>query len=328
MKKIILIIFTLVAVYSIPYEKNTYYVESIKYNETNMDNYLIDVSLSGIDFTFDSNITDYTITVPYSKTNVEVDYTPYDDSAIVNVIGGNELYIGNNSLSIIVTSIETGLTRSYNFTIIRSEDSKIVDNNTSSIASAISSDTSEIILELNGSAVNLDTNILNTFKNTNKTLIFKWLENGLETSRLTIKSTDIKDTSYINPNISKSITDTKLLKYMEDYDYIGISTKDTNIPEGSIYKISIDGVEDIYYLYYYDNDILNKKPLRNVDGTLEFEVKDGIDYAIVISSEHPTLFENDFISLIRPAFMIFIIIVIIYLIIRCIIITMIRKPKN
>lgn len=333
MKKIkivlILVAFSLLSLSGITYKERTYHIDSIKYNETNEDNFLTDVLLSGIDFDFDSNNTDYTIYVPYTKTSYEVKYTKEYADAIVNVVGSGTLYVGNNSLAIKVTSPTTGLTREYDFTIIRSEDNEIVANDTSSLKDAIKNGlTSEITIEPIDKATNIDTDTLNAFKNSNKTLIFRWLKDGKFSSSITIKGSLVTDTTYINPNVSYSITDQKLLDYVKGYDYLPISTKGTNIPAGSIYKIAIDGVEDIYYLYYYENDLLNKKPLRNLDGTLEFELKDGIDYALMTTSEHPKSGNVSIIDWIRPTIFITLIVLIFYLLTRYILITVVRKSPN
>ncbi len=333
MKKIktvlILAVFSLLSISGITYEENIYHVESTKYYETNKDNFLTDVKLSGIDFNFDSNKTNYTLTVPFTKDTLEVKYTPSNEDALVNIIGGGKLYVGNNSLAIIVTSPTTGLVREYDFTIMRNEDNEVIENNSSSLKDAITKgSTSEITIEPKDKATNIDTNTLNSFKDTNKSLVFRWYKDGKFDSSITIKGKDVKDTSYINPNISYSIKDEALLEYVDGYDYLPISTKETNIPTGSIYKVAIDGVEDIYYLYYYEHDLLNKKPLRNMNGTLEFELKDGIDYALMVTKEHPKSSTVNMIDWIRPTIFITLIVLIFYLLTRYILITVVRKSPN
>ncbi len=333
MKKIktvlILVVFSLLSISGFTYEENVYRVESTEYYETNEDNFLTDVKLSGINFNFDSNKTNYTLSVPYTLQSINVTYTKKDENAIVNVVGGGSLYVGNNSLVIIVTSPTTGLTREYDFTIMRSEDNEVVENNSSSLKNAIENgSTSEITIEPKDKATNIDTDTLKSFKDTTKSLIFRWFKDGKFDSSITIKGKDVKDTTYINPNVSYTIKDEKLLEYVDGYDYLPISTKGTNIPAGSIYKVAIDGVEDIYYLYYYENGLLNKKPLRNMNGTLEFELKDGIDYALMVTKEHPKSGTVGMANWIRPTIFISLIVLIFYLLTRYILLTVVRKTPN
>jgi len=326
---LILIVFSFLTISGITYEENIYHIESTEYYETNEDNFLTDVKLSGINFNFDSNRTDYTITVPYTLQSTDVNYTKKNEFAIVNVIGGGKLYVGNNSLAIIVTSPTTGLTREYDFTILRSSDNEIINNDTSSLKDAIQNgSTSEITIEPIDKATNIDTDTLKAFKDTTKSLVFRWFKDGKFDSSITIKGKDVKDISYINPNVSYTIKDEKLLEYVDGYDYLPISTKGTNIPTGSIYRVAIDGIEDIYYLYYYENDLLNKKPLRNMNGTLEFELKDGIDYALMVTKDHPTGSKVNMTDWIRPTIFITIIVLIFYLLTRYILITIVRKSPN
>lgn len=258
-------------------------------NEVSSNNYLRSVTIDGVDFQFDKSITDYEIRVPYSLTTLNLEYTLDDSEATAEFIGGEELYIGNNSVVILVMAPD-GSMREYDFTIIRNSDNTVIANDENSILSGLNgNDSSNLTVEVTSeSATTLGPNTVNTFKNSNKTLIYKWLDsNGNFKSSLKIDGSLITTTDEINPNIKNSISDVNLLKQIDTHPYIALSTVGTNIPEGSIYTLAVSGEDDIYYLYYYDNDILNKKPLRKIDGKVEFEVKSGIDYALLGSSDVP-----------------------------------------
>lgn len=290
MKKIILFILLL----TIPFiqsnvENTTHYTKTIKYYSNNSNSYLTNVSFENVNFRFEKQKFSYQINVPYSKSTLGLSYTAEDPNAIVEVIGSDELHVGNNSLVIIVTATD-GTVVEYDFTINRSDDNSSVSNNIDDIINNLESDnSSQITVYVEGdSAINIAGDTLDALKNSKKMLTYTWQDkNGNFLASLKIDSQKIDNDNPVNPNIKETITNEKLLEYLGSIPHLGISTVNTNIPKNSVYSITVTGNEDLYYLYYYDEEILNTKPLRNIDGKIEFEVEDGYDYAIVSESKRP-----------------------------------------
>lgn len=271
--------------------ENVYRIESKEYEAIEAgSNYLTNVTIDGVSFDFNKNLTSYTIEVPYSKVTLGLHYTKEDENAIVEVLGGDELYIGNNSLTILVTNAG-GEIREYDFTIIRSGDKENVSDNQASILEAIMNSTAtNINVDVTtGDASVLEEDVINTLVTNKKSLVYRWTDSAGNTlSTLTIDGEKVETVNgTINPNIKRNIANAKLLKKVKDSEYTPISTVGTNIPKGSIYQVNVSGGEDIYYLYYYDNGVFNKKPLRNMDGMVEFELEPDIDYALMATSKVP-----------------------------------------
>lgn len=268
----------------------TYEVGRIEYKNPTIiasnNNYLTSVTFDDIRFIFDREITNYVIEVPYSKNKVGLNYLQEDPNSIVEVVGDEDLLVGNNSLAILVTA-EDGTLREYDFTIIRKEDNTIVQSELDDIKRVLAgSDASKLTVNMSNDSLMLDNKTVETLKDSKKTLVFRWADhNNNFISSLTIDGSKVENTNEINPNVKYSISSTKLINHLKDIEYTPISSKNTNIPEGSMYKLAVDAQKDVYYLYYYDGDILNEKPLRVVDKTVEFEMKDGIDYAITAKKQ-------------------------------------------
>lgn len=262
--------------------------QRVVYEKGVANNYLSQVSFEGVDFNFNKELTEYTFHVPFSKKTLGLEYELENKNCIVDIIGDEELLVGNNSLAIIVTD-ENGEVREYDFTIIRANDSSNVENDENSIESALNhGEASSLNVDVIGNAAILNENTIDALRNSKKNLIYEWKDqNGKFAASLKIDGKFLKDEKNINPNIKRNITTAKLIKYLNGIEYIGISTDNTNIPEGSIYKLAIAGTEDIYDLYYIENGRIQNRILRNIDGAVEFEIKDGVDYAIVARSLSP-----------------------------------------
>ncbi len=82
-------------------------------------------SLSVEEFTlkedFDKNKLDYTVTVPYETEKVNVVANPEDGNADVKIKGNDSLDVGDNVITITVTSAETTEKKIYNITVTRVE---------------------------------------------------------------------------------------------------------------------------------------------------------------------------------------------------------------
>lgn len=290
MKKIKLVVLILIlALSSISIiDRRETFVDRTNYSVGNGSNYLSNVSFVDVDFSFDKEVMEYTITVPFSKKTLGLTYVQEDPNSIVEVIGDEELYVGNNSLVILVTS-STGEQRQYGFTILRTEDNTFIPNEEISIKDALlNGEENTITVAVTGEGVILGEDTLDAFKTSGKVLYYEWRNQGGEfISSLKIDSKNIDSEKKLNPNIKNGITTAKLVKFLEGYQYLGFSTKDTNIPDGSVYTVTVDGDEDIYTLYYYDNDRIESRSLRNMDGKVEFSIKNGIDYALISKKDAP-----------------------------------------
>lgn len=303
-------------------------IEPTNYNEPNEIEEaprLASVTFDDVDFKFSPVVMDYTLTAPYSKSTLGLHYVIEDKDSIVEVVGGEELLIGNNSIAILVTSKE-GIVREYDFTIIRDSETSDVKNESESIKNAIQySDSNTVTVTVEDKAATLKNDAVRALRNSKKTLIYKWNDsNGNFLSSLTIKGEDITSDEKIVPNIKRSISDEKLIDYVKGYSYVAVSTIGTNIPKNSVYKTSISGQEDIYYLYYYKKDLLNKKPLRNINNTVEFEVEEGLDFALMDTKEHPIKKTSKAIDWLRPSMFITVILLIFFLTTRFIMIKLVR----
>lgn len=260
----------------------------IVYEKGVANNYLSKVSFEGVDFNFRKELTEYTFNVPFSKKTLGLEYELENKNCLVDIIGDEELLVGNNSLAIIVTD-ENGEVREYDFTIIRANDSSNIENDENSIEYALNhGEASNLNVDVIGNAASLNEKAVDVLRNSKKNLIYEWKnQNGKFAASLKIDGKFLKNEKNINPNVKRNITTAKLIKYLNGVEYIGISTYNTNIPEGSIYKLAITGNEDIYDLYYIENGRIQNRILRNIDGAVEFEIKDGVDYAVVARSLSP-----------------------------------------
>lgn len=70
---------------------------------------------------FDKDILDYTLTVPYDTEKLTVNATPEDEAADVNIKGNENLSVGENVITITVTSTETMEKKIYNITVTRKD---------------------------------------------------------------------------------------------------------------------------------------------------------------------------------------------------------------
>lgn len=106
-------------------EKNTEEYKFIIYRGPTTDgsNLLSSLSLEGIKLNeeFNKSNLDYTATVPYETENLTVNAVSEDENADVKIKGGDNLAVGENVITITVTSAETEEKKIYNITVIREE---------------------------------------------------------------------------------------------------------------------------------------------------------------------------------------------------------------
>lgn len=92
-------------------------------DEKSNDSYLKDIIISDgiISPTFDKNKTEYSITVPYEVTKLNLDYVKSNDKATVKVRGNSDFKVGEvNTVTIDVTA-EDGSLRTYTINVTRSD---------------------------------------------------------------------------------------------------------------------------------------------------------------------------------------------------------------
>lgn len=86
--------------------------------------YLSSISLSDSSIDFYKDTTEYSFTVPYSVTNIEVMTVLEDEKSSVTVEGNTDLAVGENTITILVTA-ENGATRTYTLIATRENDNKL-----------------------------------------------------------------------------------------------------------------------------------------------------------------------------------------------------------
>ena len=86
--------------------------------------YLSSISLSDSSIDFYKDTTEYSFTVPYSVTNIEVMTVLEDEKSSVTVGGNTDLAVGENTITILVTA-ENGATRTYTLIATRENDNKL-----------------------------------------------------------------------------------------------------------------------------------------------------------------------------------------------------------
>lgn len=88
------------------------------------DNNLSSLNIEGFDLSFDSGITEYSITVPNETKKVKIGATANDGKASVSGIGEYDVKEGNNDIEIVVTA-ENGDKKTYKVTVVVKELSPI-----------------------------------------------------------------------------------------------------------------------------------------------------------------------------------------------------------
>ncbi len=105
---------------------------------TDGSNLLADLKIDGYEIKekFDKSKLDYTATVPYSTEKLTVVATPEDSNADVSIKGNDSLSVGENVITVTVTSTETEEKKIYNITVTR-EDFVPDEENTTAVTPKI-----------------------------------------------------------------------------------------------------------------------------------------------------------------------------------------------
>lgn len=116
--------------------KNTATYNFIIYRGETADGskYLKDLSVENFKLaeTFNKSNLDYTLTIDYETVDLNIIATPEDDAAVVSIKGNQNLQVGENVITITVTSAETNEKSIYNITVTR-EDFKPTETTTQAI---------------------------------------------------------------------------------------------------------------------------------------------------------------------------------------------------
>ena len=105
---------------------------------TDGSNLLADLSIEGFELNekFDKSNLDYTLTVPYETEKLEVKATAEDENTDIQIKGADSLTVGENVITVTVTSAETSEKKIYNITVTR-EEFKAEEETTTEIAPVI-----------------------------------------------------------------------------------------------------------------------------------------------------------------------------------------------
>ena len=90
---------------------------------TDGSNFLASLNIKGFNINeeFDKNKLDYTATVSYETESIEIDALGEDENADIQIKGNENLKVGENVITITVTSSETEEKKIYNITVTRQE---------------------------------------------------------------------------------------------------------------------------------------------------------------------------------------------------------------
>lgn len=90
---------------------------------TDGSNFLASLNIKGFNINeeFDKNKLDYTATVSYETESIEIDVLGEDENADIQIKGNENLKVGENVITITVTSAETEEKKIYNITVTRQE---------------------------------------------------------------------------------------------------------------------------------------------------------------------------------------------------------------
>jgi len=90
---------------------------------TDGSNLLSNITIEGVELNekFDKSNLDYTVTVPYETERLTIKAEAEDENADIQIKGNENLVVGDNVITITVTSAETAEKKIYNITVTRSE---------------------------------------------------------------------------------------------------------------------------------------------------------------------------------------------------------------
>ena len=246
----------------------------------------------------------YEISLPNSSETGEIFYETEDSKAIVSLEGNRDLNVGKNYYRIRVTA-ENGTTVVYELTVIRQEIQKFLKNNREAIIDArkTSSDSTVIVsVEHNDDERIVDTSIIETLKNNDKTLTFqvfdanKKLDYSVSLNSKNIEN--IKTLDYRLKNVTSNQNRIDTLSNAKKTFYLNFDGTKT-IPGKIKIKVNVSNTftqENTLTLYYYnsENDSLEliEDNLYVNGGYTEFTINNMGDF-ILIDKEVMKMSESD-----------------------------------
>ncbi len=236
------------------------------------NNNLKSLVIAGYDIKFDKNKTNYTLNVPQTVTQVNVTAVAEDDGATVKINNPNVLKLGDNTLTVEVTS-QTGVTKTY--TVIVNRDNGIPKTTIDKFLETIEKTESDtIIIEIRDDNNTITKEMLDKVKEKNKTLIIrKYVGEELKYA-WEVKGKDIKSTKDIDTLVEmKSSSDKKINELTNNGRYIYFKNYlDTSIFSAINFKLYTDNSyndEAIYGHEYKDEKLTKKYDLKYLDNYIE-----------------------------------------------------------
>lgn len=274
-------------------------------NNTNKSNQVVDnksnnnniksLDIDGYELTkIDNN--NYTLSVSYGITSINVKATAEDSKAKISGIGNHKLNVGDNNIEIIVTS-ESGAENKINIKVTRKDgyylddlDKLLNDNKIKNINIIIDSDTkitNKDIEKIKNSKKSVDF----SYYNSDKVLMYSWIINGAK----------IKNTNELVSSVKFDSNNKKDILKLSNYaDGMYVSLNNSNKLSGDIkLKVYVGNKysdNDKVNVYLYNNEDLNLvcSNIKVNGGYIEFDVSTFNDYFITMSNiNNNTLVTND-----------------------------------
>ena len=238
----------------------------------------------------------YTLSVSYGITSINVKATAEDSKAKVSGVGNHKLNIGDNNIEIIVTS-ESGSENKINVKVTRKDgyylddlEKLLNDNKVKNINIIIESDTKIINKDIE-KIKNSKKTVSFSYYNSDKVLMYSWIINGAK----------IKNTNELVSSVKFDSNNKKDILKLSNYaDGMYVSLNNSNKLSGNIkLKVYVGNKysdNDKVNVYLYNNEDLNLvcSNIKVNGGYIEFDVGTFNDYFITMSDiNNNTLVTND-----------------------------------
>lgn len=263
------------------------------------NNNLKSLKISGINFTFDKNVTNYNISVDNSVKNVQITFEAEDSKATASLVGSTDLNVGTNKVEVLVVA-ENGSTKTYTIAITRKDVRSNVSNNDDEIIKNLKdpnvvppiyvnvkeSDTNKNVSQNVADAIlSSKKSIIYEITNNNNGIVYTIMLDGNTFTKLDAFSYDLTFT-----------TDDEKINQLIKTPYIAAIFKNKAIFDSNV-KIRLflsDKInfEDSHVALYSYNTETGKHELLNgtlnyVDGFVEFETRnlDGFIFSTKVVKE-------------------------------------------
>ena len=118
--------------------KTEYKIHVSRGDSRSSDNYLKSLSMKESKINFDKDILNYTLEVPFHITKLNLSYILSDVKAKVDVKGNNDLVVGNNVITLLVTA-ENQTTKTYTLNVNRLKENEEVTTTTTTTTKKVDS---------------------------------------------------------------------------------------------------------------------------------------------------------------------------------------------